>query len=331
MESNNSFQKKDVRVLVTGVGAIIGYGIIKSLRQSDYSAYIVGMDIYEDAVGQHWCDKFIQAKYAVDPEYIDFLKKVITDNEIDIVFFGTEQEIYRINEAREELGDDFIKKLVINRKEILELSQDKWLTREYLIQNEMSDLAIDSVIIGSYKEIAEMFGVPILLKPRRSYASKGIVAVSNSDDFEYHKKKMGSNFMAQRFIGDNEHEYTVGVFGLGDGTYSGEIVMRRKLSQEGSTAKAEVIFDERISNCVKRLTASLKPIGPTNYQFRLDNEKFYLLEVNPRISSSTSLRMAFGFNEAAMCIDYFVNGEIVEPNVKPGFAVRYIDEVIIEK
>ena len=48
MESNNIFLKKDIRVLVTGVGAIIGYGIIKSLRQSDYSVYIVGMDIYDD-------------------------------------------------------------------------------------------------------------------------------------------------------------------------------------------------------------------------------------------------------------------------------------------
>ena len=60
---------KPIHALVTGVGAIIGYGIIKSLRQSGLPIYIVGMDIYEDAVGQHWCDKFIQAKYAIDPNY----------------------------------------------------------------------------------------------------------------------------------------------------------------------------------------------------------------------------------------------------------------------
>ena len=95
-----------VKVLVTGVGAIIGYGVIKSLRQLDESVYIVGMDIYKDAVGQYWCDKFIQAKYAVDPEYIDFLRKIIHENEIDLVFFGTEQEIYRVNSAREELGEE---------------------------------------------------------------------------------------------------------------------------------------------------------------------------------------------------------------------------------
>lgn len=106
------FQTKNnrtIHALVTGVGAIIGYGVIKSLRQSGLPVYIVGMDIYEDAVGQHWCDKFVQAKYAVDPDYIQFLKGVIRENQIDIVFFGTEQEVYRTDGAREELGEDLAK------------------------------------------------------------------------------------------------------------------------------------------------------------------------------------------------------------------------------
>ena len=122
-----------VRVLVTGVGAIIGYGIIKSFRELDETVYIVGMDIYEDAVGQYWCDKFIRAKYAIDPEYIDFIREVIRENKIDLVFFGTEQEIYRVNSEREKFGEE-ISKFVLNRSEVLELSKDKWSTREFLIE-----------------------------------------------------------------------------------------------------------------------------------------------------------------------------------------------------
>lgn len=45
-------------ILVTGVGAIIGYGIIRSLHVSQYPVKIVGMDIYSDAIGQKWCDVF---------------------------------------------------------------------------------------------------------------------------------------------------------------------------------------------------------------------------------------------------------------------------------
>jgi len=324
---SNPSNKCPVRVLVTGVGAIIGYGIIKSLRKADFPTYIVGMDIYHDAVGQNWCDEFVQAKYAVDPQYIVFLRDVIQKYSIDIVFFGTEQEIYRVNDAREELKD-IPCKIIINRDNILQLSKDKWLTREYLVSNGMEDMAIPSVITGSYREIALRFGDRFLLKPRSSYASKGIVTVQNREEFDFYKARMGDNFMAQEIMGDSDSEFTVGVFGLGDGRHSGLISMRRKLSQEGSTAKAEVVQSDDIRKCIDRLCASLKPIGPTNFQFRMHNGVYKLLEVNPRISSSTSIRTAFGYNEAVLCVEFFLRNRIVIPTVRSGYAIRYIDEVV---
>ena len=63
---------KQYNILVTGVGAIIGYGVIASLRKSKYDCNIIGMDIFYDAVGQVWCDKFVQAILAADKEYIPF-------------------------------------------------------------------------------------------------------------------------------------------------------------------------------------------------------------------------------------------------------------------
>ncbi|MNP55379.1 carbamoyl phosphate synthase-like protein [compost metagenome] len=72
-----------------------------------------------------------------------------------------------------------------------------------------------------------------------------------------------------------------------------------------------------------------KPEGPTNFQFRYEAGHYYLLEINPRISSSTSLRTAFGFNESEMCIEYYLQGK--EPSfatIKKGSSVRYIEDWI---
>ena len=66
-----------LNILVTGVGAIIGYGIVNSLRMTGRELNIVGMDVYPDAVGQHFCDHFVQAKYADSVDYLDFLFDVI--------------------------------------------------------------------------------------------------------------------------------------------------------------------------------------------------------------------------------------------------------------
>lgn len=313
---------KEYRVLVTGVGAIIGYGLINCLKKSEYNVYIVGMDIYEDAYGRAICDEFIQAKYAADPDYPSFVKKIISEKNIDLVLFGTEQEITRLSQAKEEMGE-FYNRLVINNPNILSLSEDKWSTYNFLVENGFE--AISSRIEGEYREIAEQFGTPFLLKPRRSYACKGIEKISTEEEFNFFKKRAGDQFMVQKIVGDMEHEYTAAVFGDGMGGATKPIILKRKLSQEGATAKAETISSIEIEKMITSYCKLLKPVGPTNFQFRSESGRFYLLEINPRISSSTSIRAAFGYNEAEMCIRFFVDKNNIEDyEIKEGRAIRYI-------
>ena len=313
-------------ILVTGIGAIIGYGVIHSLRKSCYDVNIVGMDIFEDAVGQVWCDKFIQAKLAASPDYIQFMKNVIDDNSIDLVFFGTEQEIQKCFEYKQKLGD-YYKKLVINRDEIIKLSEDKWLTGCYLKENGIEP--IPASITANFEEAQKLFGLPLLMKPRRSYASKGIQKVSTKIEFTKWQEENKEQFMVQQLIGDDEHEYTAATFGFGDGNCLTPIVMRRKLSKAGATDKAFIEKQPEIEAEILKLSKVLKPIGPTNFQFRLHNNKFYLLEINPRISSSTSIRMAFGYNESEMCVKFFLEGTIpAQPQIREGRAIRYITETV---
>lgn len=313
-------------ILVTGVGAIIGYGIIASLRKSKYDCNIIGMDVFYDAAGQVWCDKFVQAIYAADKEYIPFLKKVIDKYEIDLVFFGTEQEIKKCYESQEMLGG-YYKKLVINKKNLIELTEDKWETTRFLKENGLK--YIPSSVTASFEEAKDEFGLPLLMKPRRSYASKGICKVNTKATFDSWKDEYADQFMVQKFVGDSEHEYTVATFGFGDGSCIKPIVMRRKLSKAGATDKAVVMPIPEIESEIREMVKVLKPLGPTNFQFRLEKEQFLLLEINPRISSSTSIRTAFGYNEAEMCIDYFVEGiRPADVELKTGRAYRYIADVV---
>lgn len=105
--------------------------------------------------------------------------------------------------------------------------------------------------------------------------------------------------------------------------------MRRKLSKAGATDKAIVEPVPDIDKEIFAISKVLKPYGPTNFQFRLDNGRFLLLEINPRISSSTSIRTAFGYNEAEMCIEFFVEGiKPSDKNIRTGKAYRYIADVV---
>ena len=315
-------------ILVTGVGAIIGYGIIKSLLGKGH--YIVGTDIYHDAVGQHWVDKFIQAPYTNSPEYMNWLKNVIEENNIDIVFPGIEQDVHFIAANFSELSK-LSCKFVINKLYLIEITKNKFETYKYL-KNKFKDNLIFSLDKMDWEYITGMISLPFLLKPKCSYASKGIVKINNREEFDFYSKDNDNKYIAQPIVGDNDNEYTVAVFGFGNGDCGEIIAFKRKLSQEGATAKAVTYFDPVLNDLVKDMCKFIKPEGPTNFQFRKDNDTYKLLEINPRISSSTSLRRAFGYNEAQMSIEYFLENSIENIKnivIKKGAAQRFIEDYVV--
>lgn len=314
-------------VLTTGVGAVIGYGILRSLRgESDVE--LIGTDIFPDAVGQAWCDLFVQAPPTSSPDYIEWLGNLVVEKQVDLVIPGIEQDSHRLSDARAETSG-WRARIALNDARLVTLSKDKWLMHEELLL--MRDPSrIPSALQGSHDSLVERFGSPFLVKPRRGYASKGLARISSPAGLESHIAKYGSEFIAQPLVGTNDQEFTVGVFGDGAGQVAATITLRRTLAPDGSTAKAWVCEPDGLNAAVTRLCAHFRPLGPTNLQFRRDGDNWKLLEINPRISSSTSLRTAFGYNEAKMCIDYFVHGNLpVQPVIRDGFAARYIEDHVV--
>ena len=116
---------KRINVLVTGVGTIIGYGIINSIRKCRYNVHIIGMDMNPNAIGKHWGDEFVVAEPASSNTYLDFLKQTIENYKVDLVLIGIEQDMNRISDCRDELNG-YIERIVINTRSVINLTNDKW-------------------------------------------------------------------------------------------------------------------------------------------------------------------------------------------------------------
>lgn len=135
--------------------------------------------------------------------------------------------------------------------------------------------------------------------------------------------------MAQKLIGTDEEEFTISAFCDGIGGFYSIITLKRKLSSEGFTEKAEVVSSAPFILAVEELCRYFRPVGPTNFQFRTENGQLQLLEINPRVSSSTSIRTAFGYNESVMAAEYYLDHKTpVQPNIKWGKAIRYTEDFI---
>jgi carbamoyl-phosphate synthase large subunit len=245
-----------------------------------------------------------------------------------LVIPGIEQDLHYFSDHQDAFSVHSVS-VVLNDRRLINLTRDKWLMHQELA-NIDSKARIASYLDGDFDNLSQMLGLPFILKPRCSYASKGLVRVHNETDFIVSAEKLGHNLMAQPIIGSDDEEYTVAVFGDGLGHVCASITLQRRLAADGSTVKAWVRQHDELDKAVASLCAHFKPIGPTNLQFRKDNRDWKLLEINPRISSSTSLRAAFGYNEAEMCLNYYLEGKkITQPEIKSGFAARYIEDYIV--
>lgn len=314
-------------VLVSGASGIVGYGALKALRLHHEPLRLVGATIYEDSVAPAFCDVFEKAPFTSEPAYIDWLLWVIRQHQVDIAIPGIEADLYKWVEHGPEMREAGAVP-VLNNIELVQLCRDKWAFFERL-QAAGLRCAIASSLDANFEALAVQFGLPFLLKPRQGFASKGLVWVEDAATFERHAQDVGPRLMAQPIVGQDHEEYTTSAFCDGLGGLTALMTLRRRLSKDGFTDKAEVVSNEPFLDTTLRLCGLFKPLGPTNFQYRKCEDGLKLLEINPRVSSSTSIRSAFGYNECSMSIDFYLAGRLpTQPAIRLGKAVRYTEDCI---
>lgn len=304
-------------ILVSGASGIVGYGILKSLKNQDY--HLIGTTIYDDSICEAFCDEFIQAIPTNDPNYIAWLIGVIKEHKVDMIIPGIEDDFYMWLDHHDELSK--ITAVLMNNTSLAELCRDKWA---FYCESDLSYL-IPTRQSGDFNADKAKFGMPFIQKPRRSFGSKGFKIINKWEDYS-----PSPHLISQPLVGDNDHEYTVSAFGDARGDFYNYICMVRKLDKAGFTGQAERVDIPEMKNILHDLCDYFKPEGPTNFQFRKYKGEFKLLEINPRISSSTSIKTLLGYNECLMAVDYYLNDiEPNQPQLLNGRIVRYTEDMVM--
>ncbi|MDA9438582.1 hypothetical protein XH98_05475 [Bradyrhizobium sp. CCBAU 51745] len=314
-------------VLVSGAAGIVGYGILRSLRLSKRPMTLIGTSIYADSVAPGFCDIFEIVSRTDAPDYLDQLAALLRKHRVDVAFPGIDADMYKWADHVAELEATGTR-VVLNSRELISLCSDKWAF--YQRQQElMPSYAIPSYLDIDFDVLKANCGLPFLLKPRRGFGSKGIVTVETAEQLARIAPATKTILMAQPIVGRDDEEFTVSAFCDGQGSFSACMALRRKLSKDGYTEKAEAVDHAEFSDAIRDLSKAFSPVGPTNFQFRKTDTGLKLLEINPRISSSTSIRAAFGYNEALMAVDMAIEQRLpVQPDIRRGRAVRYTEDFI---
>ena len=313
--------------MVTAVGGVIGQGILRSLRMAKCDYRLVGLDRSTNAYGASLCDACYRKPCAeTETAYLSWLGGVIERERIQLILLGIEEDVFFFHDHREAMKS-WPAQVALNSQATTEVGRDKWLLHETMRRQHLP--VIPTTTPADWRVLCSILGEPpFLAKAKRSSGSRGQRIFRCEADWQQQRHLCDDGFVVQKLVGTDDEEYTVGLFGYGDGKSSRLFMLRRRL-WSGGTWQAEVIdVDDTLAEFCASLTRIFQPLGPTNYQFRRDGAKWYLLEINPRISAATAIRAGFGFNDAMLCVDYYLRGQPHPQPIAPrhGKCQRYIAE-----
>ncbi|WP_435418777.1 ATP-grasp domain-containing protein [Parerythrobacter aurantius] len=318
-----------IKVAVTGAGAVLGQGIIKSLKMAPCEYNVVALDPNPLSPGLYWANSHRLIPMANDAGYAGAIEAMLDTERPDAVLVGTDVELGIFAEKRAAWEARFGTKIVVSSPEIVQIADDKLATAQWL---ERSGLPFPhSASAEQHQEVEALVashGFPLIVKPRQGARAVGVSLVYDRDGLAAALDGR-KGLIVQQWAGPDHEEYTAGVICF-DGEVSASIVLRRDL-RDGNTFRAYAGEYPDCDAYVRRVAKALGPFGPANLQFRrgLDGQ-FRLFEINARFSGTTPMRALLGFNEVHMVLQKVLHGKPVEqPPSARGTVVRFLEEQLL--
>lgn len=320
--------KNKLNVLITGAGSTMAQSVFKALLLSKYKNNVNIIFTNSEPLGAgFFMSPVVKKCYIVpiakDPNYIPKMMKICKEENIDILFSGTEHEIFELSKNKPLFKKECGTLVMLSDYSVIQLGTDKLKTAKFFKDNNLP--FPHTVLFDEYKKLITKCGYPIFMKPRISSASRNIYRVNNEEELFARKFDDSSKIILQNYL-DSHIEYTVECFMDKKGKIAGTIPMKRDL---GYGLSVSGIIDRNIDviKVCDKITKKIKPQGAINIQLRLVNGKPIPFEINTRFSSTECIRAKYGYNavEAAI-MNYYYNEPISLKEYSLGMFIRYWEE-----
>ena len=91
-------------VLVTGIGGNVGQGVLRNIRDLNYTIYLIGTDIASFTAGNHLCDITYQVPYSYDASYITTIAEIVDKHNVDLILPTTDYEVYYLSLHKDKIN-----------------------------------------------------------------------------------------------------------------------------------------------------------------------------------------------------------------------------------
>jgi hypothetical protein len=312
------------RVMITGVGSLVGRGILDALEGRRHGLHIIGTYFGQPQPSLWRCDEVVRTVASDGSALTAELQEAVRRTRPDVVIPARDPDV----EAVVGLPAG------VCAGPGAEVASDKWLTYEFARVHGLP--TVETALPGSAG-----FGPPAILKPRLGGGSLGVRLLLTESAWEAAQATRGT--ILQPLLGEVPEVpdpdlgmplfYSAaparqgGVQALvGPDGDLGPIVAFEARHRFGWVVRQELVDDPELLTIGRSYAAAFAAVGwrgPLNVSCIHDGQRWLCLEINPRFSGGTAARTLLGFDEVGWTINRWAGTRIV-----PGLAGPQGDVVI---
>jgi carbamoyl-phosphate synthase large subunit len=312
------------KILITSAGSGVAQNVMETLQNRRENLYIVGLDA-DTMTPVYNCDKVYLTPYTELPpsEYYDFFRKIIIEESPDLVIPGRDVDVIILGQLQKEFPER-AHTFIAGPPELSQLMEDKWLSYCFARENSLPFADSIEYQLKDHAEKVEKFiethGFPLIVKPKKGFASKGVSLVLNAEQLNL---KNAGEMIIQEYLGDGdklyefydrinrkglplfysleEVKYSLQCFIDQDGTVKGRFITAHRMVN-GVSAGVTRVKDPKLSAILDQYCDVFSKkgwFGPLNIQVQQShkNNEFKAYELNARYTGATGARYLLGYDE----------------------------------
>lgn len=314
--------KKNITVAVTGLNNIDSPGpgipVIRALKEStQYNVRIIGLsyETLEPGIYMHdWVDKSYQIPMpsAGTTVLLERLKYINSNENIDVIIPNFDAELHNFIKLKNVLKTELNIETFLPTSEQFE-SRHKSVLYEFGEKNEVK-VPYAKMIFNAHEiqQLKDEFTYPLVIKGKYYDASIAATPEQAVNYFYKISAKWGLPIIVQEFVSGNEVNVTA--IGDGNGKCIGAVPMRKLYITDKGKAWAGIsLDDEELIKITNRVIENSKWRGGCELEFiKTNDNKYYLLEMNPRFPAWVYLSVGCGQNHPEALVKMAL-GEKVAP------------------
>jgi len=336
LTSKNSPVDRKIKLLIVSVGSLVGQNILDALEFSECNrrnlVHIIGTNSLALTANNFRCDECYLVPPTASDEYPEKMRDIIKKTDPDLILSARDAGTVTLKKLKLEEGT-LPGKFPYGSLKSVNIALDKW---ECYLFCKKHQLPFAETIIKKYpglnddlKEYVEKTGYPLIAKPVKGFASKGVFFVRNWDEaLQFYEQ---SEYILQEYLGKAEDvesylsfldgpkplftetpnisHHTCHIPISPDGKI-GEIFVLRNHHNFGAVTKLQRVHHPELVRLATRFAEAFISeggFGPLSVQFRPDkdgNQKAQ--EMNLRTTGSTYPRLMMGQDEIGTIVKWML-------------------------